>query len=178
MVNSTSNNSSSSSPTNYLRAACLALLVAGCSGDSTPNEQRMLVFLQNLPRASDNTTYELWFKNGDAYTPVTRFDTDTGTVSLSLPLTAAMADAVTLIVTLEASAFEADEPSDSVLLAGDFIDIIRIIIDPLAKTIDCFYFHCLNQPGDHFIACPVLEAFAPVIRLIDAEFFQVVGEFF
>lgn len=97
------------------------LLASACSSD-LPIEPRMLIFIEKLPSTPENLVYEIWYRDGEDYVSIDRFQTQSGTTSLSIPITPQLAEALTLIVTVESSSLVPDEPSDSVLLAGDFVD--------------------------------------------------------
>lgn len=99
----------------------VSFLAGGCSSE-TQDEARMLVFLERIPPTAENVVYELWFTNGEEYESLRRFRTETGTVSLSIPVTEELMNAAMLIVTVEPRYFFFDTASSSVLLAGDLID--------------------------------------------------------
>lgn len=95
-------------------------LLPACSSD-IPTEPRMIVFMENLPSTKGSMVYELWSSNGEDHSSIKRFGTSTGVVSLSIPLSSAVNDATSLLVTLESSELVSTVPSETVLLAGDFI---------------------------------------------------------
>lgn len=101
-------------------AASVAILQS-CSSESA-TESRMRVFMERLPPTTDNMVYEIWFEDGEEYISIDRFQTQTGIVNLSVPLTQDLDEATTLIVTIESSSLISSTASDTVLLAGDFVD--------------------------------------------------------
>lgn len=115
----------------------MAAILQSCSSE-TPFEPRMRVFIEQLPPTTDNLVYELWYQDVEEFISIDRFQTTTGSVNLSLALTADIDESTTLIVTLEPSDLPADIASDTVLLAGDFVDGVAqlTVTHPLSMGTD------------------------------------------
>lgn len=104
-----------------LKALCCllsVLLLPSCSEDVS-QQQRMLIFLDNLTPLNEESNYAVWSHNGESVELLGRFNTSSSSANLSYRLTDTLSSASKISISVELGELENEEPSGSVLLAGD-----------------------------------------------------------
>lgn len=93
-------------------------LLLSCSEGIT-QQQRMLIFLENLTPLSEDSNYAVWSHTGSSVELLGRFNSLSRSANLSYDLTDELREATRISISVELDELETEEPSGSVLLAGD-----------------------------------------------------------
>lgn len=93
-------------------------LLLSCSEDVS-QQPRMLIFLENLTPLSEDSNYAVWSHTASSIELLGRFNSLSSSANLSFDLTDELRDATKISISVELDELESEEPSDSVLLAGD-----------------------------------------------------------